>query len=78
MADRDKSQSDVLRRVGSAIREARRGRQLSQEDLALACELDRTYIGGIERGERNLGVINLVLIARALRIPAADLLREIR
>jgi transcriptional regulator with XRE-family HTH domain len=51
---------------------------MSQEDLALACELDRTYIGGVERGERNLGLLNLVLIARALRVQPADLLAELR
>jgi transcriptional regulator with XRE-family HTH domain len=51
---------------------------MSQEDLALACGLDRTYIGGIERGERNVGVLNLARIARAIGISISDLLSDVR
>jgi transcriptional regulator with XRE-family HTH domain len=61
--------------LGRAVRERRETLGLSQEALAHACQLDRTYIGGVERGERNLGVINLWRIADALDLHPADLLR---
>lgn len=51
---------------------------MSQEELALACGLDRTYIGGIERGERNVGVLNIVLIARTLSVRPSELLADLR
>lgn len=47
---------------------------LSQEHLALECGIDRSYLGGIERGEHNLALINLKKIARGLEIPASQLL----
>ena len=50
---------------------------MSQEDLALACELDRTYIGGIERGERNVGLLNLVRVARVLGVRPSELVAEL-
>ncbi len=52
--------------LGNAIREMRRERNLSQEALAAESELDRSYVGGIERGEHNLTVMNLQKIAAAL------------
>jgi transcriptional regulator with XRE-family HTH domain len=68
----------TLAAVGEAVRRHRAERQMSQEDLALACGLDRTYIGGIERGERNVGVLNLARIARAIGISISDLLSDVR
>jgi transcriptional regulator with XRE-family HTH domain len=61
--------------LGRAIRARREVLGLSQEALAHACNLDRTYIGGVERGERNLGMINLWRIADALGVHPAELLR---
>lgn len=55
-----------LERIGNKIRELRTEAGLSQEKLAFACDLDRTYIGSVERGERNISVINLRKIAKAL------------
>jgi len=64
----------LLDKLGQRIRELRNQSDISQEKLAFACELDRTYIGSVERGERNVSFINLNKIARALNIPLMDLL----
>jgi transcriptional regulator with XRE-family HTH domain len=60
-------------RFGERVRALRQRKKLSQEALASACQLDRTYIGGVERGERNLGLINIHKIADALGVEAKDL-----
>ncbi len=64
----------LLDKLGQRIRELRNQSEISQEKLAFACELDRTYIGSVERGERNVSFINLNKIARALSIPLISLL----
>ncbi len=64
---------DVLKKFGERVREIRLQKGLSQEELARIAKIDRTYIGGIERGERNVGIRNVYRIATALGIPAADL-----
>ena len=46
---------------------------MSQEAFADMCQLDRTYIGGIERGERNVALVNIEKIAKALRLSIAEL-----
>ena len=58
---------------GQRVRELRTQKGLSQEALALACDLDRTYIGGIERGERNVSLVNIHKIAAALDVSAKEL-----
>ncbi len=60
---------EIQRRFGSRIRELRQKKGLSQEGLALACGLDRTYVGSVERGERNISLVNIHRIASALGIP---------
>ena len=55
------------------MRELRTAKGFSQEALALICDLDRTYIGGIERGERNVSLINIKKIAEALGVPVREL-----
>lgn len=60
------------KRFGERVREMRKRKQLSQEALALACALDRTYIGGVERGERNISLINIHKIALALGVDVAE------
>jgi len=63
----------IKKRFGERVRQLRKQKGLSQEDLAFACDLDRTYIGGVERGERNISLINIFKIAKALGISAKDL-----
>jgi transcriptional regulator with XRE-family HTH domain len=61
--------------LGVAIRSARTELGLSQEVLAVDAELDRSYVGGIERGEHNLTLINLQKIAKALGTKPSKLLQ---
>ena len=69
------SEETKLQQVfGARLREVRKQRGFSQESLALACGLDRTYIGGVERGERNISLINIYKIASALGISAREIL----
>ena len=63
----------VLKAFGGKIRELRKAKGLSQEELALSCSLDRTYIGGIERGERNISLLNIDKISMALSVPISEL-----
>jgi transcriptional regulator with XRE-family HTH domain len=63
-----------LTALGRAIRELRIERGISQEDLADEAGLHRTYVGGIERGERNVAFLNVLKVARALGVPASELL----
>ena len=58
---------------GKRVRELRAAKGLSQEALALTCDLDRTYIGGIERGERNVSLVNIEKIAAGLGVPVREL-----
>jgi transcriptional regulator with XRE-family HTH domain len=59
--------------VGKNIRKAREAQTLSQERLADLVGIDRTYIGGIERGERNVAALNLIRIALALNVEVSAL-----
>jgi len=63
----------VLLALGDAVRRTRGVTALSQEALAVDAELDRSYVGGIERGEHNLTVMNVVKIAGALGIKPSEL-----
>jgi transcriptional regulator with XRE-family HTH domain len=63
----------ALKRFGATVRTRREAQKLSQEKLAELADLDRTYIGGIERGERNLGLLNIVRVAKALKTSVAEL-----
>jgi transcriptional regulator with XRE-family HTH domain len=71
MADR----GDVLKRFGARVRELRTARGFSQEAFAAHCGLDRTYLGGIERGERNLALRNIEVIAKALNVTISELMK---
>lgn len=66
-------EAKILKALGKAIREARNQKGWSQEKLAEETGLHRTYIGSVERGERNIGAINIVGIASTLEVPVGDL-----
>ena len=63
----------VKSRFGSTLRKLRDERGYSQEKLAERAGLHRNYIGGVERGERNVGLENIVKLAKALAVPPKDL-----
>jgi transcriptional regulator with XRE-family HTH domain len=66
---------DVLLRFGERLRTLRKKRGFSQEAFASLCGLDRTYIGGIERGERNVALRNIEVIAQTLGLSVSELMR---
>lgn len=66
--------SPDLLALGDAIRDRRNELGLSQETLAFEIGLDRSYLGGVERGEHNVAVVNLMKIARSLGLSGAALL----
>ena len=61
---------------GSTLRELREQRGYSQEELAERAQLHRNYVGGIERGERNVGLENIVKLAKALAVPPGSLFAD--
>ena len=68
---------EALRQFGDRLRDIRRQRGISQERLAELAGLHRTYVGGVERGERNISLLNLIAIADALGISLSVLVQDI-
>jgi transcriptional regulator with XRE-family HTH domain len=68
---------DIRIRFGKAVRQRRHKLGVSQEAFADMCHLDRTYIGGIERGERNVALVNIEKIAKTLKLTIAELFRGV-
>ncbi|MEA3000894.1 MAG: hypothetical protein QOK17_2727 [Sphingomonadales bacterium] len=66
-------QDEIKRAFGARMRALRKARGLSQEALAFASGLDRSYLGAIERGEKNVSLINIRRIAEALGVGAGEL-----
>lgn len=66
--------SPILKKFGDRVRKIRLEQNFSQEDLGARAKLHRTYIGMIERGEKNITLLNIEKIAKALDIHPADLL----
>ncbi|RZM84181.1 XRE family transcriptional regulator [Pseudoalteromonas rubra] len=63
--------------LGSNLKELRLKAELSQEELADISSLHRTYIGSVERGERNISLENIIILSRALKVLPAELLKGI-
>jgi transcriptional regulator with XRE-family HTH domain len=68
---------DIRVRFGRAVRRRRHKLGVSQEAFADLCQLDRTYMGGIERGERNVALVNIEKIATGLKISLLELFRGV-
>lgn len=73
----DKREQDkVKKRFGAHLRRLRKAKGLSQEDVALICGLDRSYFGAIERGERNVSLVNIYRIAGAMKVAPGALFED--
>jgi transcriptional regulator with XRE-family HTH domain len=68
-------ETDIRVRFGRRLREIRQERGLSQEELAFKAGLHRTYVSSAERGQRNVGLVNVERLAQALDIDICELLR---
>ena len=66
-----------LKILGERIRTARKAAGFSQEDFAFETGLDRSYMGGVERGQRNLSFLKLCAIARALKSDLSSLTKDL-
>ncbi|MEO6860946.1 MAG: helix-turn-helix transcriptional regulator [Microcoleus sp.] len=67
---------DITEQFGKRVRHFRNIRNISQADLAELSELHRTYIGSVERGERNITLLNAKKIANALSVSLAELVTD--
>lgn len=70
---RSVNEPEIKARFGRRLRQLRTDRGLSQEELAFRAGLHRTYISSAERGERNVSLVNLVRLARALDVHVREL-----
>ena len=68
----------LLASFGSRVRTLRLAAEISQEELAMRAGLDRTYVGGVERGERNLTLVNINRLADALGVHPRDLFDDVK
>lgn len=67
----------IRRAFGVALRELRTRAGISQEMLAAKARLNRTYVGDVERGERNIAIVNIVKLCRALGVRLSEFFREV-
>ena len=64
---------EICKKFGCRVRDLRIAQGISQEELAQKSGLHRTYIGGVERGERNISLVNIEKIAKALDLSLTDI-----
>jgi transcriptional regulator with XRE-family HTH domain len=69
------SNSEILIKFGNRVRGLRKEKEISQEELAHRADLHRTYIGMIERAEKNITLLNIEKIAKALEVKIEELLK---
>jgi transcriptional regulator with XRE-family HTH domain len=74
---KNKSAPDARGSFGRKVRALRERLGISQEELAYRAGLHRTYVGDVERGERNISLLNIVQIAAALEVPPSELLQDL-
>lgn len=67
--------NQILRQFGNKVNRLRKAKGWTQEELAKMTGLHRTYIGSIERSERNISLINIERIAKALKVKVEDLIK---
>ncbi len=67
---------EITKTLGEVIRDHRRARGLSQEEFGEVAGMHRTYVGMVERGEKNITLANLVKVSQALDITASELIRQ--
>jgi transcriptional regulator with XRE-family HTH domain len=73
-----KERNEALKRFGQAVRTLRKARGPSQEGLALEADINRTYMGGLERGEENVSLLTILKLCAVLKVNASQILLEAR
>lgn len=68
------NEEKILLLFGAHVKKIRLQQGISQENLASLSALDRTYISGVERGKRNISLLNVIKLASSLNVPPAELL----
>ena len=71
-----KRQDPALVALGAAIKRIRQAKNISQEKLALRAEVDRSYVGRVERGDNNAAILTLAKLAKALDMSLTELMQE--
>jgi transcriptional regulator with XRE-family HTH domain len=74
---RQKTKKNELVTFGEAVRAARKARGYSQEAFGDLCGIDRSYMGGIERGEHNLALLNILKIIEALEVQPSEFFKAL-
>ena len=76
MKNKTNAETLALRKLGRTIRAYRNKIRLSQEELAAEADVHRTYIGMIERGEKNVTFLTILRLSKTLNVDASELLEE--
>lgn len=71
------TESEILKKFGEKVRQLRKQKDISQEELAHRADLHRTYIGMIERAEKNITLLNIEKIAKALDVKILEVFNEL-